>query len=128
MESESGMPDPRQPVPEYIPRGTYTPPAYTPPPPPNEWRHGHFQLEGAETAIGGEIKKNRGKISAGGAAGLGYLLLKFGTALKFVGLGIFKFKTFLYLFINIGVYAFFFGQNFGLVWALALGAGILGLL
>jgi Zn-dependent protease len=129
MESESGMPytDPRHPVPEYIPRGTYTPPAYTPPPPPTEWRHGHF-ADGAESAIGGEIKKNRGKISAGGAAGLGYLLLKFGSALKFVGFGALKLKTFLYLFLNIGVYAFFFGQNFGLIWALGLGAGILALL
>src|ERR1700737_1824392 len=130
MESESGMAhtDPRQPVPEYIPRGTYTPPVYTPPPPPNEWRHGHFQVEGAESAIGGELKKNRGQINRGGAAGRGFLLLKFGTALKFVGLGAFKLKTFFYLFINIGVYAFFFGQNFGLIWALGLGAGILALL
>jgi Zn-dependent protease len=128
MESESGIPtNPRQPVPKYIPRGTYTPPAYTPPPPPHEWRHGHFQLEGAEGAIGGEIKKNRGKIGAGGAAGLGYLLLKFGAALKFIP-ALFKFKTGLYLLINIGVYAFFFGQNFGLIWALALGLGILVLL
>ena len=125
LESESRMPqtDPREPLPEYIPRGTYTPPAYTPPPPPIEWRHGHF-AEG-EAAIGGEITRNKGKIGAGGAVGLGYLLLKFGSAFKLVGAGGFKF---LYLFINIGVYAFFFGQNFGLIWALGLGAGILALL
>jgi Zn-dependent protease len=125
LESESRMPqtDPRQPLPEYIPRGTYTPPAYTPPPPPIEWRHGHF-AEG-EAAIGGEITRNKGKIGAGGAVGLGYLLLKFGSAFKLVGAGGFKF---LYLFINVGVYAFFFGQNFGLIWALGLGAGILALL
>src|SRR2546422_32726 len=121
MESESSMSpsNPRPPVPEYIPRVTYLPPAYTPPPPPNEWRHGHF-AEGAETAVGGDIKRNRGKIGVGGAAGLGYLLLKFGSALKLVGLGVFKLKAVLYLFINIGVYAFFFGQNFGLIWALGL--------
>ncbi len=129
MESEGQVqhPTPRQPVPEYIPRGTYTPPAYTPTPPPAEWRHGHF-AEGSEAAIGGEIKRNKGKISAGGAAGLGYLLLKFGAALKYLAIGGLKFKTFFYLLINIGVYAFFFGQNFGLIWALALGAGILALL
>src|ERR1700730_8963667 len=97
--------DSRQPLPEYTPRGTYTPPAYTPPPPPVEWRHGHF-AEG-EAAVGGEIKRNKGKIGAGGAVGLGYLLLKFGSAFKLVGAGGFKF---LYLFINVGVYAFFFGQ------------------
>jgi Zn-dependent protease len=127
LENESLMPqtDPRQPLPEYIPRGTYTPPAYTPPPPPVEWRHGHF-AEG-EAAIGGEIKRNRGKIGAGGAVGLGYMLVKFGAALKFIP-ALFKFKTGLYLLINIGVYAFFFGQNFGLIWALALGLGILVLL
>jgi Zn-dependent protease len=127
MTAESGYPQPetRQPVPEYIPRGTYTPPTYTPLPPPAEWRHGHFA--DAETAIGGDIKRNRGKATAGGAVGLGYLLLKFGAALKFIP-ALFKFKTALYLLINIGVYAFFFGQNFGLIWALALGAGILVLL
>jgi Zn-dependent protease len=114
-------------VPEYIPRGTYTPPAYTPPPPANEWHHGHF-AESAEAAIGGDIKRNKGKLSLGGAAGLGYLLVKFGSALKFLSLGAFKLKTFVYLFINIGVYAFFFGHNFGLIWALGLGAGILALL
>src|SRR6202048_331054 len=129
METQTPMTpnNPTQPVPEYIPRGTYTPPAYTPPPPANEWRHGHF-AESAETAIGGDIKRNKGKISAGGAAGIGYLLLKFGSALKFLSLGAFKLKTVLYLFINIGVYAFFFGHNFGLIWALGLGAGILALL
>jgi Zn-dependent protease len=129
METETPVTpnNPSQPVPDYIPRGTYTPPAYTPPPPANEWRHGHF-AESAESAIGGDIKRNKGKISLGGAAGVGYLLLKFGSALKFIGLGAFKLKTVLYLFINIGVYAFFFGHNFGLVWALGLGAGILALL
>ena len=128
MTVESGIPQPdaRQPAPEYIPQGSYTPPAYTPLPPPVEWHHGHFTSD-AEAAIGGEIKRNRGKATAGGAVGLGYLLLKFGAALKFLVVG-FKLKTFLYLFINIAVYAFFFGQNFGLVWALALGAGILALL
>src|SRR6202165_4689150 len=127
MERETAIPPQaaaRQPVPEYIPRGTYTPPAYTPPPPPVEWRHGHFQAE-SESAIGGDIKRNKGKIGAGGAVGIGYLLLKFGSALKLIGAGGFKF---FYLFINIGVYAFFFGQNFGLIWALGLGAGILALL
>jgi Zn-dependent protease len=129
MEPEIPMPsnNPAQPVPEYIPRGTYTPPAYTPPPPANEWRHGHF-AEDAEAAVGGDIKRNKGKIGAGGAVGIGYLLLKFGSALKFLSLGAFKLKTVLYLFINIGVYAFFFGHNFGLIWALGLGAGILALL
>jgi len=129
MAAESGIPQPdtRQPTPEYIPRGSYTPPAYTPLPPPVEWRHGHFASD-AEAAIGGEIKRNRGKATAGGAVGIGYLLLKFWSALKLVAIGGLKLKTFLYLVINIGVYAFFFGQNFGLIWALALGAGILGLL
>jgi Zn-dependent protease len=94
-------------------------------PPVNEWHHGHF----AETAttVGGARSNNRGRAAATGAAGIGALLLKFGAALKFIP-ALFKFKTFLYLLINVGVYAFFFGQNFGLIWALALGLGILVLL
>jgi Zn-dependent protease len=127
MTAESGFPQPdaRQPVPEYIPRGSYTPPAYTPVPPPSEWHHGHF----AETAapVGGSRPNNRGRAAATGAAGIGALLLKFGAALKFIP-ALFKFKTALYLLINIGVYAFFFGRNFGLIWALAFGLGILVLL
>jgi Zn-dependent protease len=128
MTAESGIPQPdaRQPAPEYIPRGSYTPPVYTPLPPPVEWHHGHFASD-AEAALGGEIKRNKGKATAGGAVGLGYLLLKFGAALKFIP-ALIKFKTALYLLINIGVYAFFFGSNFGLIWALALGLGILVLL
>jgi Zn-dependent protease len=127
MTVESGFPQPNasQPVPEYIPRGSYAPPAYTPVPPPNEWRHGHFAE--AEASVGGTRSNNRGRAAATGAAGIGALLLKFGAALKFIP-ALFKFKTFLYLLINVGVYAFFFGQNFGLIWALALGLGILVLL
>jgi Zn-dependent protease len=127
MSFDSGIPQPVSPppVPEYIPRGSYTPPTYTPVPPQSEWHHGHF----AETTapVGGARNGNRGRAAATGAAGIGALLLKFGAALKFIP-ALFKFKTGLYLLINIGVYAFFFGQNFGLIWALALGAGILLLL
>ena len=122
MSAESGIPQPdtRLPTPEYIPRGTYTPPAYTPVPPPSEWHHGHY----AETAAAPAARPgtgNRGRGLAGGAAAIGALLLKLGPTL-------FKFKTVVYLLINVGVYAFFFGSNFGLIWALALGLGILVLL
>jgi Zn-dependent protease len=127
MTAESGIPQPDsgRPAPEYIPRGSYTPPAYTPVPPPNEWHHGHFAE--ADAPVAGTRSNNRGRAAATGAAGIGALLLKFGAALKFIP-ALFKFKTGLYLLINIGVYAFFFGQNFGLIWALALGLGILVLL
>ena len=127
MSFDSPVPQPVSPppAPEYIPRGTYTPPAYTPVPPQSEWRHGHYAETG--TAAGGSATGNRGRAAATGAAGIGALLLKFGAALKFIP-ALFKLKTGLYLLINIGVYAFFFGSNFGLVWALALGFGILVLL
>src|SRR5258708_9620487 len=122
MSAESGIPQPdtRLPTPEYIPRGTYTPPAYTPVPPPSEWHHGHY-AETAAAPAGGSGAGHRGRGLAGGAAAIGALLLKLGPTL-------FKFKTIVYLLINVGVYAFFFGSNFGLVWALALGLGILVLL
>ncbi|HXA42279.1 MAG TPA: site-2 protease family protein [Candidatus Solibacter sp.] len=124
MSAESGLPQPdaRLPIPEYIPRGTYTPPAYTPVPPPSEWHHGHYaEAAAAPVAGSGSGSRNRGRGLAGGAAAIGAVLLKLGPAL-------FKFKAVLYLLINVGVYAFFFGSNFGLIWALALGLGILVLL
>src|SRR5258708_35377258 len=98
MSAESGLPQPdaRQAVPEYIPRGTYTAPAYTPVPPPSEWHHGHY-AEATTSPVAGSARGNRGRGLAGGAAAIGALLLKLGPTL-------FTFKTVVYLLINVGLY------------------------
>src|SRR5258708_14298070 len=122
MAAEGGLPPPdaRLPNPECIPRGTYTPPAYPRVPAPSEWHHGHY-AETAAAPAAGSGAGNRGRGLAGGAAAIAALLLKLCPAL-------FKFQTIVYLLINVAVYAFFFGSNFGLIWALALGLGLLVLL
>src|SRR5258708_31166760 len=102
MSAESGIPQPdtRLPTPEYIPRGTYTPPAYTPVPPPSEWHHGHY----AETAAAPAARSgtgNRGRGLAGRAASIGALLLKLCPTL-------FNFNTVVYLLLNVDVNEFFF--------------------
>ena len=99
---------------------------YAPPPPPVDPAQagpsGHYtDTEAGRVDVPIEhANRRRSGLGAGIAAVLA-LLLKFGGLLL-------KAKGLLYIFINIGVYAFFFGRNFGLEWALAFGAGILVLL
>ncbi|MHB8510402.1 MAG: site-2 protease family protein [Candidatus Dormibacteria bacterium] len=94
------------------------------------WQHGHFQdTEAGRVDVPLEkVPNKRGRVGAGGAAGLGVLLLKYVAALKFVIPTLFKFKLLLSLVLNIGVYAILFGTRLGFAYGVAFGTGFVLLL
>lgn len=75
-----------------------------------------------------QVKHNRGKIGAGGAVGIGYLLLKFGAALKFILPGLAKAPFLISMIINIGFYALLFSSRMGVAFGIAFGVGFVALL
>ena len=94
------------------------------PAPPDEapptWQHGHWHPDG-----GGEqphaSSGTAGKVAAAG--GIGAMALKVLSAAKFATLGLFKFKIFLSLIVNIGVYALLFGAQMGPLFGIAFATG-----
>jgi hypothetical protein len=95
----------------------------------NPWPHGQHQqqTEFGTTDVPLE-HTNRRRGIAGTIGALGALLLKFAWTLKYVGLGLLKAPFLISIFFNIVVYALLYSTQFGPVFGLAYGGGIVGLI
>ena len=87
------------------------PPLIPPPPPPGE----HGRRPSARTA-------------GGAAIGIGALLLKLGTSLKFILPALFKAPFMISILVNIALYAWLYSTQYGLEYGVVYGTGIVALI
>jgi Zn-dependent protease len=118
-----------------IPKYDYTQPpdqqqAATPPAQAGEWQPGRYQQSHPAGQVDVPLEKmgRRGWGGLGALGAVGATLLKFGGALKFILPGLAKAPFLISIVINIGVYTFFFGSQYGLAYGVSFATGFVALI